>query len=333
MATLKSEFLFQYHKSNSISLRSKLIANISRLNSIASKFSGIHNTLINQGWLKSWLGIAKKRSLPKLYKHTLRHWYKKNKTTFEKTIASKQVVYLFCDEYTNYYDVEIGIKTIKLLNSCGYKVMMVAHAESGRAYISKGFLKQAKNIANRNISIFKDLISVEVPLLGIEPSAILSFRDEYPNLVEKDAQSTAIALSKHVFLIDEFISNEIESGNIDASLFTSEEKDIVLHGHCHQKALSSTNYTETLLSLPANYKVEVLPTGCCGMAGSFGYEKEHFNLSMDIGNMVLFPKIRIANKNKIIAAPGTSCRHQIKDGTERESFHPVEILYNALKTE
>ena len=333
MATLKSEFLHQYHKSNPIPLRSKLIANISKLNRLASKFPRMHNVLINQNWLKSSLGIAKARSLPKLYKHTLRQWYIKHKDKFEKADALKRQVYVFCDEYTNYYDVEIGIKAIELLNALGYLVKMVPHPESGRAFISKGFLKQAKKLATQNVSVFKDLISEEVPLLGIEPSTILSFRDEYPNLVEKEEKLMATVLSKNVFLIDEFLSNEIERGKIGASLFTSEEKVIILHGHCHQKALSSIDYTERLLTLPVNYKVEVLSTGCCGMAGSFGYEKEHFNLSMDIGNMVLFPSIKNTVKSKIIATPGTSCRNQIKDGTQRESFHPIEILYNALKAE
>ncbi len=330
MATLKSEFLYQYYKSNLIPLRSKLIANISKFNALASKFSGIHNILINQDWLKSSLGIAKERTLPKLYKTTLRRWYKKNKNNLEIGNTNKGSVYLFCDEYTNFYDVQIGIKTILLLSKLGYKVKIIKHPESGRAYVSKGFLKQAKQIAEQNIAIFNNLISKEIPLIGIEPSTILGFRDEYPNLVSKDLKTSALSLSKHVFLIDEFISNEIERGNINSKSFSMDEKEIVIHGHCHQKALSSVEFTKKMLSLPQNYKVNVLQTGCCGMAGSFGYEKEHFKLSMEIGNMVLFPNIEKFAKDTVIAAPGTSCRHQIKDGTNRNSLHPVEILYNAL---
>ena len=321
MATLKSEFLFQYHKSNPIPLRSKLIANISKLNKVASKFPQLYNALINRGWLKASLGIANARSLPKLHKHTLRQWYNKHKAKLQKCNSKKREVYLFCDEYSNYYDVEIGKITIELLHTLGYGVKMISHPESGRAYISKGFLKQAKYIAKQNVGIFKDLISDEVPLLGIEPSAILSFRDEYPNLVDQKEKFIAQDLSKNVFLIDEFISNEIDLGNIVASLFTSEEKQIVLHGHCYQKALSSTSYTEKLLSLPLNYNVEVLPTGCCGMAGSFGYEKEHYDISMQIGEDTLFPKIRNFDQSVEIVASGTSCRHQIFDGTKRNSNH------------
>jgi FAD/FMN-containing dehydrogenase/Fe-S oxidoreductase len=326
MATLKAEFLYQYYKSNPIPLRSKLIANNAKLNSLASHFSSFHNVLIKQTWFKSLLGIAKKRSLPKLEKQTFRNWFKKHNQDNQS-----RKVYLFCDEYTNYYDVEIGKKAVLLLNILGYEVLLKKHPESGRAYISKGFLDQAKKIAEQNVSIFKELVSNDIPLLGIEPSTILSFRDEYPNLVDTKDKPRALDLSKHVFLIDEFISNEIDKGNIDASQFSDNHVHIILHGHCHQKALSTVDYTKSILELPHNYNVEVLPTGCCGMAGSFGYEKEHYSLSMDIGNMVLFPSIKASKSSSIIAAPGTSCRHQIKDGTQKAALHPIEILYHALK--
>jgi FAD/FMN-containing dehydrogenase/Fe-S oxidoreductase len=326
MATLKAEFLYQYYKSNPIPLRSKLIANNAKLNSLASHFSSFHNVLIKQPWFKSLLGIATERSLPKLEKQTFRNWFKQHNQDNQP-----RKVYLFCDEYTNYYDVEIGKKAVLLLNALGYKALLKKHPESGRAYISKGFLDQAKKIAEQNVSIFKELVSNDIPLLGIEPSTILSFRDEYPNLVDPKDKLVALDLSKHVFLIDEFISNEIDKGNIDTSQFSDEERQIILHGHCHQKALSTLDFTKNILELPQNYNVEVLPTGCCGMAGSFGYEKEHYNLSMDIGNMVLFPSIKASKSSSIIAAPGTSCRHQIKDGTQKVALHPIEILYHALK--
>lgn len=326
MATLKAEFLHQYYKSNPVPLRSKAIANINKINGFASKFSSIHNFLIKQDWLKSVLGIAKQRSLPKLHSTSLRQWF----TTLKQN-EYKRKVYLFCDEYTNYYDVELGIKTIKLLNKLGYEVNIIKHAESGRAYISKGFLHQAKKIAEKNVDTLKDIISSETPLIGIEPSTILGFRDEYPNLITSENKPIALKLSKNVLLIDEFISQEIDKGNISSSLFTSVEKEIMLHGHCHQKALSSIDYTEKLLTLPINYNVKTIPSGCCGMAGSFGYEKEHFKLSNKIGEMVLFPAIRQTKNNVIIAASGTSCRHQIKDGTKKTALHPIEILYDALK--
>jgi Fe-S oxidoreductase len=167
-------------------------------------------------------------------------------------------------------------------------------------------------------------------LIGIEPSAILTFRDEYPDLASDELWEKAKGLSKNVFLVDEFIASEIEKGNISKEQFTKEKRTIKLHGHCQQKALSSVAPSVKLLSLPENYTVETIPSGCCGMAGSFGYEKEHYDLSMKIGELVLFPTVRKQTNETIIAAPGTSCRHQIKDGTGRKALHPVEVLWEAM---
>ena len=209
-----------------------------------------------------------------------------------------------------------------------YKVLLVAHQQSGRAYISKGFLEEAQGIAIANVEIFKNLITYNTPLVGIEPSAILSFRDEYPRLV-RDTEA-AQNLAKNTFLIDEFLAKEIKAGNIKASQFTDATRSIKLHGHCHQKALSNIIDTFTALNLPKNYTVTMIPSGCCGMAGSFGYEAEHYKLSMQVGEQILFPAIRKTPETTIIAATGTSCRHQIADGTQKEALHPVTILKEAL---
>ncbi|HOZ77918.1 MAG TPA: FAD-binding oxidoreductase, partial [Ferruginibacter sp.] len=200
----------------------------------------------------------------------------------------------------------------------------------GRAWLSKGLLRAAKKIANTNIDLLKNVVTAEMPLIGIEPSAILTFRDEYIDLATDENWEAAKALSKNVFLIDEFIAAEIGKGHISKELFTKEKKHIQLHGHCQQKALSSIGHSVEVLSLPENYTVETIPSGCCGMAGSFGYEKEHYDISMKVGELVLFPAIRNGHKDMIIAAPGTSCRHQVKDGTGRKALHPVEVLFNAL---
>ena len=177
------------------------------------------------------------------------------------------------------------------------------------------------------------LINAETPLIGVEPSAILTFRDEYIDLADDDKFEKAKQLAKNVFTIEEFIAAEIEKGRITKEQFTQEKKQIKLHGHCQQKSLSSVAPSVKILSLPENYSVEVIPSGCCGMAGSFGYEKEHYDLSMKIGELVLFPAVRSKSENTIIAAAGTSCRHQIKDGTKDKALHPVEILWNALRSE
>jgi Fe-S oxidoreductase len=244
--------------------------------------------------------------------------------------AGKKKVYLFCDEFTNYNDTSIGIKAVQLLHRLGYDVLMTEHPESARAYMSKGLLRKARDIAENNVRIFSTVINENIPLLGVEPSAILSFRDEYPDLVRENLRQQAKDLSRHVFLVDEFLAAEADKGSITAAQFTGNKQHIKLHGHCQQKALSSALHSKKILSLPQNYTVEVIPSGCCGMAGSFGYEKEHYDLSMQIGEMVLFPAVRNAAEGTIIAAPGTSCRHQVKDGTGVKALHPIEVLYNSL---
>jgi Fe-S oxidoreductase len=240
-------------------------------------------------------------------------------------------IYLFCDEFTNYNDTEIGIKAIQLLYYLGYNVQIIDHQESGRTYLSKGLVREAQKIAVQNVQTFKDLITAETPLVGIEPSGILSFRDEYPALVGKELKADAERIAKNALTFEEFIAREIDKGNINSAQFKAEKRLIKVHGHCHQKALSSMTPTKKMLTLPTGYEVHMINSGCCGMAGSFGYESEHYDLSMHVGELVLFPTVRAQPNNVIICASGTSCRHQIKDGTGRQAKHPIEILYEALQ--
>ncbi len=329
MSTLKAEFLHQYYKSNGVPLRAKAFANINSLNKLAAILPTVSNFFLKNNLLKKILGVAPQRVLPKIHQFSLRAWYRANYTKIKPKQTDRKI-YLFCDEFTNYNDVEIGIKSIQLLSRLGYEVEMIQHDESGRAAISKGLILAARRNAINNVNTFQKIISEATPLLGIEPSAILSFRDEYPKLVTEQQRAAAKSLAKNCLMIDEFLSQEIQKGNIISDSFTKEKKKILLHGHCHQKALSSVDHSAWLLNLPENYEVEVIPSGCCGMAGSFGYEKEHYEVSMKIGELVLFPAIRESEEQVIIAAPGTSCRHQIMDGVQREAWHPVEILFSAL---
>lgn len=334
ITTLKAEFLHQYYKENGVPFRTKAIANIGKLSKLAMLFPGLSNFGLSNKYtstiLKKALKIAPERSMPLYYKETLLSWYKNNKAELEIKVAQKGKVYFFFDEFTNFNDVEIGIKAMKLLSRLGYEIDYIEHVDSGRAHLSKGLILEAQHAAKKNVSIFRTWVNNDVPLIGIEPSAILTFRDEYPRLVDKSDAAAAKKLAQNCFIIDEFISKEIEKGNITSAQFTKAVKHIKLHGHCHQKALSSVAHSILLMSLPENYHVENIPSGCCGMAGSFGYEKEHFEVSMQIGELVLFPAIRNAAEDTIIAAPGTSCRHQIKDGTQKIALHPIEILFDAL---
>jgi Fe-S oxidoreductase len=191
-------------------------------------------------------------------------------------------------------------------------------------------VRDAQRIATQNVILLAEAIKDNSPIIGIEPSAILTLRDEYLDLVPDYLRADAERVAENTYLIDEFLAQEADKKIITKDLFTQNPKLIKLHGHCHQKALSSLVATKKILSLPTNYQVQLIPSGCCGMAGSFGYEKEHYEVSMNIGELVLFPTIRKQTAEVIIAAPGTSCRHQIKDGTGRAAQHPVEILWDAL---
>jgi FAD/FMN-containing dehydrogenase/Fe-S oxidoreductase len=333
MSTMKAEFLHQYQKENGIPLRSKVFANFNRLSEIGSKFGVLTNWVMKskftKGALKKMMGIHPKRSLPIIASSPLKGRFYNIKEEYSETPKIKEV-YFFCDEFTNYNDAEIGERGLRLLFTLGYDVQMVDHAESGRASISKGVLDIAVNVANENVQIFADLISVDAPLIGVEPSAILTFRDEYPKLVNPHLVNKSKSLAKHCLTIEEFLYREVKKGVINSEMFDSSDRQILLHGHCHQKALTDINEVAWLLSVPANHSVEIIPSGCCGMAGSFGYEKEHYQISMDIGELVLFPAIRKAKSNTHIVSSGTSCRHQILDGTGNNAKHVIDLLWESL---
>ncbi len=336
VAKLKAEFMQHYYDAHGVPLRARLIAGFSQSARLGAIVPAVYNFFMTHPLVsklvKKFAGFAADRSLPPLHSFTLRSWFKKHQRNKKApTNANGRKVYLFCDEFTNYQDTLIGVKAVELLEHLGYEVLMADHIESGRASLSKGLVRDAKKIIQKNIKILSPLINADTPLIGVEPSAILTFRDEYIDLANDDLLPAAKKLSENVFLIDEFIAREADMGRISDELFTTEPQKIILHGHCQQKALSSLAATVSILSLPKNYSVETLPTGCCGMAGSFGYEKEHYDLSMKIGELVLFPEVRKHSADTIIAAPGTSCRHQIKDGTGKKALHPVEVLWRAVK--
>lgn len=329
VAKMKAEFLQHYYDANGAPFRAYVIANFTKSQQLGSLVAPLYNFFsqnkFTSGLIKQVVGFAPDRSLPEVSAVTLRQWVKK-----QTPKASKRQVYLFCDEFTDYNDTSIGQTAYKLLTALGYEVLLAPHKESGRTFLSKGFVKEAKKLAIANVGMLKDKITAETPLIGIEPSAIITFRDEYLTLVDADLKADAMRIAQNALMIDEFLAKEIDKGFIHPEQFSAEKQHIKLHGHCYQKAFHLVGFTEKILSLPANYSVEVIPSGCCGMAGSFGYEKEHYDVSMKVAELVLLPAVRTASEETIIAAAGTSCRHQIKDGAARKSYHPVEILYKAL---
>lgn len=326
IAKLKSEVLQHYQDTNGYDISIRLVNALPRLQALASIAPFVYNGVVSWGFssslIKKMMGFAQERTLPKIgvcnFEKEMKRCEKKD---FKKTI------YLFIDEFSRYQDYQITKTAIRLFSALGYKVKRAPIKESGRIAFSKGMLKRAKRLAKKNIELLLPLINDSTPLVGLEPSAVLSFRDEYPDLLKRDLSG----LNANVFLFDEFLAREIDCGNIDRELFTDEKRNVLLHGHCQQKALIGTEFMEKMLTLPRNYTVEVIPSGCCGMAGSYGYEQKHYEMSKKIAHSVLIPAIENADKDTIISAPGTSCREQISHFSSREALHPIVVLYNALK--
>ena len=333
MAKLKAEFQQHYFDTNGVPLRSRLIANFALSQKIASRVPWLWNALFGNAPIRRLLnrltGFHPERTIPLLPGTTFARWFKNHRPHPEAGRVGR--VWFYNDEFSNYSDVNIAIAAVELLEALGYGVDLAPIGESGRTWLSKGLIRKAKTIINANLRALGDSIDEQTPLLGTEPSGILTFRDEALDLVDPDTRPIASMIAPHCLMVEEFISREAKAGRITAAAFTDETRSVHLHGHCFQKALAGTGASVTALSLPENYQVIDIPSGCCGMAGSFGYEREHYELSMQIGELVVFPAVRDAGESAIIAAPGTSCRHQIHDGTQRKALHPVEVLREALR--
>ena len=337
MTRLRSEVLQHAYDRHGTPFRSFMVARMAKMEAFGAMVRPLYNCLAtwkpSASIIKKMVRFSSGRHIPVLSRRSMRRLVAIEN---RKAPRTGRKVYLFADEFTDRQEAELGLTFARLLNRLGYEVEIPRHTESGRAAISKGCLKLARKYAVKNVSLLKDVISSDTPLVGIEPSCILSFRDEYPDLVPQQMRSDAKALSENCLLFDEFLAREAAAGRIRPDAFRSVDADIWLHGHCHQKALVGVGKSADILGLIPGAEVHVIPSGCCGMAGSFGYEKEHYDTSMAIGEMVLFPAVRRAvssatGRRAYVAAPGTSCRQQILDGTGVRAYHPIELLYDSLR--
>ncbi len=355
LTRLRSEILQQKYDRHGTPLRSWMVARMASFESLGALVWPLYNFFAtwkpSAALIKKLVRFSADRHIPTLSRYSMRRLVARersfvglrppqdDKCHSERSEESIRKVYLFADEFTNHQEAELGLTFARLLIRLGYSVEIPKHVESGRAAISKGCLKLAGRYAVKNVRLLSPVISEDTPLIGIEPSCILSFRDEYPDLVPAPMRDEAKKLAANCLLFDEFIMREAAAGRISSKDFKELDADIYLHGHCHQKSLIGVGKCAEMLRLIPGAKVNVIPSGCCGMAGSFGYEKEHYSTSMAIGEMVLFPAVRKATSGAngpgsprvIVAAPGTSCRQQILDGTGIHARHPVEIMYDNLK--
>ena len=371
MTRLRAEVLQALYEREGTPLHTWMVAHNADVQRLGALMPPVYNFFATNRFtsslLKRLVGFAPERNIPRISSISVSalsaqrgpqraslEWGALQRSNSASGLSAKRSVYLFIDEFTRYQEPELLDTFIRLADKLGYRVIIPRHVESGRAAISKGCLKLAKKYAEKNVRLLQDLITSETPLVGIEPSCILTFRDEYPHLVPPELHEAAERLAENTLLYDEWLMREVEAGHITTGQFSDLKADIWLHGHCHQKALVGVEKTAALLDLPKNTTVHVIPSSCCGMAGSFGYEKEHYKTSLAIGEMVLFPAVRQAFNQQsaisgqqsaisgqpsadsgltLIAAPGISCRTQIHDGTGYTAHHPIEILCKLLKNE
>ena len=341
MTAIRARVLQMLYHKHGTPFRSWMVAHMADVERLGHIVWPLYNLFaswrFSAGIIKHIVSFTPERSIPTLSPRTMRQLIKRSSLITHHSSPSKGTVYLFADEFTNFQEAQLGLTFAQLLTRLGYRVEIPKHVESGRAAISKGCLDTATNFAKRNVSLLKDKITEATPLVGIEPSCILSFRDEYPSLVPANMRADAERLGRNCLLYDEFIMREVAKGNITPDQFRSETLEVWLHGHCHQKSLVGIDKTAAMLRLLPGCHLHVIPSSCCGMAGSFGYEKEHYQTSLAIGEMLLFPTVRKAMTSvphdipAYIAAPGTSCRQQILDGTGHQALHPIEIMYLYLK--
>ena len=350
MAKLKAEFLDNYYKSNHRPLRNKVFANINRVNRWGSRLAPLSNwaavSLLGKLAARIVLGVHPRRSLPAFARETLPKWFKSRAGEIPANpplqkggrrrftlpnggadqIAAKGTVVLFNDTFMNYNYPQVGKAAVELLEAAGFRVELANAGCCGRPMISQGHMDEARAQARYNVDLLHAYADQGIAIVGCEPSCVLTFRDEYPEFL-RDEKSRKVA--EQTYLVEEFLMMLHDKGELGLN-FRETPKNVLFHGHCHQKALVGTTSSLAALRLPSGYRVEQVDTGCCGMAGAFGFQREHYDVSMNIGGQALFPAVNAKGDDWEVAVTGVSCRQQIEHGTGRNARHLVEILRDAL---
>jgi Fe-S oxidoreductase len=330
MAKIKFEFLARYYEVHGIPLRVRLFGAVPALSRIAA---GPWAPLINvimanplvRKLMEATLGISSQRVMPKFASQPFTAWFKRHQPRIQS--PNGKTIVLFNDTWNTYNSPEVAISATEVFEAAGFNVLLPGHKCCGRPLISKGLVKQARKAARETVDRLYPFAAQGLPIVGLEPSCLLSMRDEYHHLLPGDPKVQVV--SEHCYTFEEFISKLAAEDQLHLS-FTCQQRHLLLHGHCQQKALVGTVPTQNALTLPEGYQIEEVDSSCCGMAGAFGYEAEHYDISIKMGERRLFPEIRAAADDAIIVAPGTSCRHQIADGTGKQALHPAQVLRQAL---
>ncbi len=329
MTKIKIEVLAQHHDRHGVPLRTRLFAHLPDLSRLAAGpqaplVNGLLSSRIVRWGMDRWLGIDRRRPLPPFARTPFTAWFRRRNGAARR---EGPPVVLFHDTFTTYQEVEVAVAAVEVLEAAGFRVELPGHRCCGRTFLSKGLVERARRLARQTVDRLYPFAAEGVPIVGLEPSCLLTLRDEYFDLLPGDERVKVVA--EQALTFEEFFARLADEGRLNLTFETTPRR-ILLHGHCHQKALVGTNPARRVLSLPPNYAVEEVDSGCCGLAGAFGYEREHYDLSLAMAERRLLPAVRAADPDVWIAAAGTSCRHQIRHGTGREALHPAQILRRAL---
>ena len=329
MAKLKYEFLSHYNKAHGIPLRARLFADIARLNRVGTLLAPLSNwamALPGARWAQGLLGIDRRRRLPPFASQTFTAWFARH--TPDARAGTRGRAVFFNDTFTEGNYPSVGAAATRLLERAGYEVLLVPRVCCGRPMISKGMLDRGKAHARRNVDVLHEYAASGAVIVGTEPSCVLTLRDEYPDLLPGDAKAQEVARSS--FLLDEFLAKLLDSEQGLGLEFTPHAGKVLFHGHCHQKAEMGVEHSVRALRLVPGAEVEALDSGCCGMAGAFGFEKEHYEISMQVGERVLFPAVR-NNPEATVVVMGVSCRQQVEHATGVRPLHLAEFLARQLE--
>ncbi len=330
MAKLKTEFLAQYYQSHPVPLRSRLFANFGSLSRLAT---GFHAPLINYFMRQSWvkIGIEKmmkidrRRDMPAFARQSFVSWFNHRKDA--PTDESRSPVVLLHDTVNTYNRPEVSIAATRVLEKLGYRVRLPGHKDVGRPAISKGMVDLARALAADTVASLLPFAQADIPIVVLEPSDLSALKDDYFSLLHHEPAVKTVADAALTF--EEFMANLGDDPNFELPVI-SPPKKILLHGHCHQKAIVGTDPAKKAFALLGDVEIEELDAGCCGMAGSFGFEAEHYDISMAMGERVLLPAVRAATAEQIVVAAGVSCQHQIEEGAHRQALHPAQVFFDAM---
>lgn len=331
MTKLKYEFLHQYHQNKRYSLRDLIFGNFRKFAQYGSAMAPISNWVMRNDVLRkilfSFIGIDHRRQIPEFAQYSFTNWYQNNKNLFTLDKKNSTKVILFPDTFTNYNHPEVGINTYKVLVSLGYEVIVPQLKCCGKPFLSKGMLSKAKSLASENIKILSQIIDEDSVIVGIEPSCLLTIFDDYPDLLNQDLEIKKII--NKVMLVGDLIVRDFSKGLPD-KLFKSVDRKVLFHGHCHQKSLFGTSKINKLLNLLPSVVVEEIQSGCCGMAGTFGFESEHYEISIKMAKQNLVEKINSQSGDFLLVSDGISCRQQIDHTLGIKSLHSMDLFASLL---